>query len=248
VSVYNASVLGLVTLLNNIFSDDGICLSIFASLATDGASVLTGRYNGVAVQLVQAWIFFMLVCHCVAHRHSLACEDAASENESAVYSNVLLNSSKNEEEEEPEKSVLSEEDILSQVGPFQVPQQPLSILGRDQQNLEKNLSDFKWAGQRLAHVFADGRSTASHKRKMTLLEAPTGTLLFYCNEIKHEIVHTSLLEEYGVSKKWVVIMDKRQDKTAASTQAETSGSSAQDRYCARGSGGGAKKRHGDKDD
>ena len=85
VSVYNASVLGLVTLLTNMFSDDGICLSIFASLATDGASVMTGRYNGVAVQLVQAWIFFMLVCHCVAHRHSLACEDAASENESAVY-------------------------------------------------------------------------------------------------------------------------------------------------------------------
>jgi len=33
-----------------------------------------------------------------------------------------------------------------------------------------------------------------------------------------------------VSKKWVIIMDKRRDKTAASTQAETSGSSAQDRY------------------
>jgi len=55
-------------------------------------------------------------------------------------------------------------------------------------------------------------------------------------------VHVLLLEEYGVSKKWVIIMDKRQDKTAASTQAETSGSSAQDLYCARGSGGGVKKR------
>jgi len=32
-------------------------------------------------------------------------------------------------------------------------------------------------------------------------------------------VHTLLLEEYGASKKWVIIMDKRQDKTAASTQA-----------------------------
>jgi len=39
------------------------------------------------------------------------------------------------------------------------------------------------------------------KRKMTLLEAPTGTLLFYYNDIKQEIVHTLLLEEYGVSKK-----------------------------------------------
>ena len=45
------------------------------------------------------------------------------------------------------------------------------------------------------------------------------------------------IEEYGVSKKWVMIMDKRQDKNSASTPAETltSGPSAQDRYCARGS-------------
>jgi len=52
---------------------------------------------------------------------------------------------------------------------------------------------------------------------MTLLEAPTGTMLFFYKDIKQEIVHTStlLLEEYGVSKKLVIIMDKRQDKTAA---------------------------------
>ena len=79
---------------------------------------------------------------------------------------------------------------------------------------------------------------------MTLLEAPTGKLLFYYEDIKQEIVHTLLLEKYGMSKKRVIIMDKRQDKNATSTQAETSGSSAQDRYCARGPGGGAKKRRG----
>jgi len=83
---------------------------------------------------------------------------------------------------------------------------------------------------------------------MMLLDMPTGTLLFYYRDNKQEIVHTLLLEEYGVSKKWVIIMDKRQDKTAASTQAETSGSSAQDRYSARGSGGGAKKRRGNGDE
>ena len=47
-----------------------------------------------------------------------------------------------EKEEELEKDTLSEEDILSRIGPFQVPQHheiiPLSILGSDQQNLEKN--------------------------------------------------------------------------------------------------------------
>ena len=51
-----------------------------------------------------------------------------------------------------------------------------------------------------------------------------------------------------MSKKWIIIMDKRRDKTAASTQAETSGSSAQDHYCVRGSGGGAKKRRGNGDE
>jgi len=79
--------------------------------------------------------------------------------------------------------------------------------------MAKILSDFKWAGHRLAHIFADGWSTGSHKCKVTLLEAPTGTLRFYYKDIKQEIVHTLLLEEYGVSKKWVIIMDRRQDLT-----------------------------------
>jgi len=46
----------------------------------------------------------------------------------------------------------------------------------------------------------------------------------------------------------VIIMDKRRDKTAAPSQAQTSGSSAQDHYCARGSGGGAKKQCGNGDE
>jgi len=46
---------------------------------------------------------------------------------------------------------------------------------------------------------------------MTLLEAPTGTLLFYYKDIKQEILHTLLLEKYGVSKKWVIIMYRKQD-------------------------------------
>ena len=77
---------------------------------------------------------------------------------------------------------------------------------------------------------------------MTLLEAPTGILLLYSKDIKKEIVHTLLLEEYGVSKKWVIIMDWRQNLNVTSTPAGKSGPSAQDHYCARGFGGGAKKR------
>ena len=52
-----------------------------------------------------------------------------------------------QEEKERDKDAVSEEHILSQVGPFQVPQThkivPLSMLGCDQQNLEKILSGFK---------------------------------------------------------------------------------------------------------
>jgi len=57
-----------------------------------------------------------------------------------------------------------------------------------------------------------------------------------------EIVHTLLLEKYGVSKKWVIIMDRRQDLNVTSTPAGKSEPSAQGRYCARGFGGNAKKR------
>jgi len=54
--------------------------------------------------------------------------------------------------------------------------------------------------------------------------------------------------EYGVLKKWVIIMDKRQDKNATSTQTETSGSASQDHYCVRGPGGSAKKQRGNGDE
>ena len=77
---------------------------------------------------------------------------------------------------------------------------------------------------------------------MALLEAPTGTWHFYYKDIKQEIVHTLLLEEYGVSKKWVIIMDRRQDLNVTSTPGGKSGPSAQDHYYARGFGGRAKKR------
>ena len=55
-------------------------------------------------------------------------------------------------------------------------------------------------------------------------------------------MNTLLSEEYNVLKKWVIVMDKRQDKNAASTPATTIEPSAQNRYCGKGSGGGIKKR------
>jgi len=58
------------------------------------------------------------------------------------------------------------------------------------------------------------------------LQAPTGTLLGCCKDVKQEIVHTLLLKKYGVSKKCITIMDRRQDSNVASTPAATSGPSA----------------------
>ena len=63
-------------------------------------------------------------------------------------------------------------------------------------------------------------------------------------DTEQEIVHTLLLEEYGVSKKWVISLDRRQDSNAISTPAGQSRPSAQDRYCARGLGKGVKERRG----
>jgi len=51
-----------------------------------------------------------------------------------------------------------------------------------------------------------------------------------------------------VSKKWVIIMDRRQDSNVTSTLAGKGGSSTQDRYCARGLGGGAKKLRGNREE
>jgi len=67
-------------------------------------------------------------------------------------------------------------------------------------------------------------------------------------DIKQEIMHTLLLKKYGVSRKWVIIMDRRQDANVTSTPSGKSGPSAQDRYCARGLGGGAKKRRANEEE
>ena len=79
---------------------------------------------------------------CVYHLHILfffslsLCHDTCTSTQEDVGSSE--EEFMDEEEEEPEKNAVSEEDILSQVGPFQVPQHheiiPLhvSILGCDQ--------------------------------------------------------------------------------------------------------------------
>jgi len=60
-------------------------------------------------------------------------------------------------------------------------------------------------------------------------------------------VYTLQMEEYSVSKKWVIIMDGRQDSNATSTPAGKSGPSTQDCYCARSLGAGPKARCGNRE-
>ena len=50
---------------------------------------------------------------------------------------------------------------------------------------------------------------------------PVGTLLFYYKDTKQEIVHMFLLDEYGMSNEWVIIMDRREDSMPLRLQQET---------------------------
>ena len=132
----------------------------------------------VRVSLTNSLFLSLSLCHdtCTSTQ-----EDVGSSEEECM----------DDEEEEPEKNAVCEEDILSQVGPFQVPQHheiiPLSILGSDQQNLEKILEDFKWAGYRLAHVLADGESTASHKRQWRCWRFPQGQCFFIAKTLSKRL-------------------------------------------------------------
>ena len=79
--VSDASGDGLFSLISSAFEMDGIPKWLLFSFASDGASVMTGSENRVAVQLRAAFSMFMLLCHCIAHRHALACASAAKDNE-----------------------------------------------------------------------------------------------------------------------------------------------------------------------
>ena len=61
--------------------DFGLNLSNMVSLATDGASVMTGRKTGVGVQLKSKFSPFSTQTHCIAHRLNLAVSDSIKKNE-----------------------------------------------------------------------------------------------------------------------------------------------------------------------
>ena len=65
----------IVKLIKEELSNDGLDTTKLGSLATDGASVMTGSRNGVAAKLRET-VPTLINIHCICHRLALACNDA----------------------------------------------------------------------------------------------------------------------------------------------------------------------------
>jgi hypothetical protein len=71
---------GLLALVQSALEGDDIPIDLCESFASDGASAMIGRWQGVATQLKKKWNPYMQTCHCIAHRNALVCADAALDN------------------------------------------------------------------------------------------------------------------------------------------------------------------------
>lgn len=65
----------IVKLIKEELSNDGLDITKLGSLASDGASVMTGSRNGVAAKLRET-VPTLINIHCICHRLALACNDA----------------------------------------------------------------------------------------------------------------------------------------------------------------------------
>ena len=73
-----------------------------------------------------------------------------------------------------------------------------------------------WTGKRVAHIFEDGWSTASYQRKLKPAEAKEmgdDFVVFHYADMGDQLTHNLKLEEWGITKSWVVL----QKKTTANT-------------------------------
>lgn len=78
------------------------------------------------------------------------------------------------------------------------------------------LRDFKWPGHRVAHIFPDKWATASMRRKPNADEIGqdgAGFYGFYYSDVQEEIMHNLDLNEWGITKSWVIL---KKDETAPS--------------------------------
>ena len=99
----------------------------------------------------------------------------------------------------------AQQNLMDSVPPF-VP--PTSWIVMAHPASSDALKSFQWKGKRLAMKFEGGWSTASYKRACTGREAPEGYHLFhYKDKGTKDIAHMLDLEDYGVTKKWVIITE-----------------------------------------
>lgn len=71
----SANAATIVKLIREELSKDGLDINKLSSLASDGASVMTGSRNGVAAKLRET-VPTLINIHCICHRLALACNDA----------------------------------------------------------------------------------------------------------------------------------------------------------------------------
>jgi len=71
----SANAATIVKLIREELSKDGLEINKLSSLASDGASVMTGSRNGVAAKLRET-VPTLINIHCICHRLALACNDA----------------------------------------------------------------------------------------------------------------------------------------------------------------------------
>lgn len=71
----SANAATIVKLITEELSKDDLDINRLSSLASDGASVMTGSHNGVAAKL-QEIVPTLINIHCICHRLALACNDA----------------------------------------------------------------------------------------------------------------------------------------------------------------------------
>ena len=99
----------------------------------------------------------------------------------------------------------AQQNLMDSVPPF-VP--PTSWIVMAHPASSDALKSFQWKGKRLAMKFEGGWSTTSYKRACTGREAPEGYHLFhYKDKGTKDIAHMLDLEDYSVTKKWVIITE-----------------------------------------
>ena len=71
----------------------------------------------------------------------------------------------------------------------------------------EQLKTYSWKGKRVAHIFEGGWADASCSRAATPKEAKgkQGFYLFYYKDVGEYLVHDLKLQEYGMTKAWVII-------------------------------------------